>query len=800
MIISSKDFPKYSESHYKELMRYETPVEELNGYIIKRDDLFQVGNIRGGKVRQCMRVVYENLDDIKKNYNGGLITGGGLPSPMSSIVSSVAKYFGLKCVVTSPMYDNSKIDYNRINVSLAQKLGATIYGVGNYNPTGFNRDIKELNKVYDYYEIKFGMQSDYVIDTTSYQAKNIPNDLENLICVCGSGLNLLGILKGIVRYKKKIKNVYGISLSHHFNNNKKLFYDTLPRNEKYDGELHIIRSPYSYQKILKSEIDFIDWTYENKSFVWMQENIKPSTKTLFWNIGIRNYDLDNIEPIKWNKSNHEKELDIIRRQKKLNGTIKRTNLHEMKTNITYEEIQQFTFPQLSCFIDELRDEIKEIWKKNNTPPIIGKNKDDIIKSFNRLKSFPTESMFFTDKNYPHYLKVIKNYTKFPINQFFPSMYDVKINRQPSVRQFFFNDGLKSRFKRALVRNIRFDGMYSFTKYLSNPNGQSDTDFLQSWINDIDESTGYYLEGVNQSNKDENRPNVYLTKETSEKLRKNGILKDKDFRNVNEYEENEIDGYNVRYYDKNQKLIPQLLQILRVGMGTQVAVNYNPLTARILYEHFLNDQEEHILYDPCAGWGGRLLGALSSNRKIHYVGTDVNMNNKGCYENLGNFYNSNCDGKNTFDIYYEGAETIHKNKSFQKVKGQLSLCLTSPPYFYRERYSEDKEQSCIRFPNYQDWLNGFMQPMIKTCYDYLKPNGYLILNVADVKMGEHEYIPLEQNTIEYSVKQGFKYIGSIPMVMSRMIGVKPESIKNNYFCDKTKKIYKTEPTLCFLKEN
>ena len=38
----------------------------------------------------------------------------------------------------------------------------------------------------------------------------------------------------------------------------------------------------------------------------------------------------------------------------------------------------------------------------------------------------------------------------------------------------------------------------------------------------------------------------------------------------------------------------------------------------------------MVYDMCSGWGGRLL-KWSSKLKIHYVGTDVNSNNKGCYE-------------------------------------------------------------------------------------------------------------------------------------------------------------------------
>ena len=109
MVINPQEFPQYSESHYMELMSYKTPIQELNGYRVKRDDMFQIGGILGGKLRQCMRVVYENLDDIKENYNGGLISGSGLPSPQSVIVSSVANYFGLKCMISSPMYDNSKL-------------------------------------------------------------------------------------------------------------------------------------------------------------------------------------------------------------------------------------------------------------------------------------------------------------------------------------------------------------------------------------------------------------------------------------------------------------------------------------------------------------------------------------------------------------------------------------------------------------------------------------------------------------------------------------------------------------------
>ena len=110
------------------------------------DNEFELGNIKGGKVRQCLSIVHQNLDRIKNEFNGGIITAR-VSSPQSTIVSSVGKYLIEKYNCLS-MYDNSKVDYNRINVSLSQKLGSKIYGVGNPNPSG--RDVKELKKEYGF--------------------------------------------------------------------------------------------------------------------------------------------------------------------------------------------------------------------------------------------------------------------------------------------------------------------------------------------------------------------------------------------------------------------------------------------------------------------------------------------------------------------------------------------------------------------------------------------------------------------------------------------------------------------------
>ena len=49
-----------------------------------------------------VKLVYDNLQHIKENCNGGILTNG-IPSPQSCITSGF-KYFGLKCIVTIPYY------------------------------------------------------------------------------------------------------------------------------------------------------------------------------------------------------------------------------------------------------------------------------------------------------------------------------------------------------------------------------------------------------------------------------------------------------------------------------------------------------------------------------------------------------------------------------------------------------------------------------------------------------------------------------------------------------------------------
>ena len=106
--------------------------------------------------------------------------------------------------------------------------------------------------------------------------------------------------------------------------------------------------------------------------------------------------------------------------------------------------------------------------------------------------------------------------------------------------------------KSIVRNVRLDSMYSYSKYLVNPNGVSDTDYFVKWKSDIGESVGYYLEQVNEDDIKGFNRNLYLDTKSVKKLHGEGILNDFDFRNILNFDDEEPIGYNIRVYDKRRR--------------------------------------------------------------------------------------------------------------------------------------------------------------------------------------------------------------------------------------------------------
>jgi len=165
-------------------------------------------------------------------------------------------------------------------------------------------------------------------------------------------------------------------------------------------------------------------------------------------------------------------------------------------------------------------------------------------------------------------------------------------------------------------------------------------------------------------------------------------------------------------------------LLRAELRTYGGVQtFRPAVAKAIYDRYC--QAGGRALDPCAGWGGRLLGFYTSGA-TEYVGIDANPDTVKGLKHVKCIVDRHIPGK-TVDIRYAAFEDID-------IGGEFDLVFTSPPYFCKELYGDDDFQSHVRYKTYLEWRDKFLKPLIEKSVGLLKNGGYLVLNVADVKIG------------------------------------------------------------------
>ena len=465
----------------------------------------------------------------------------------------------------------------------------------------------------------------------------------------------------------------------------------------------------------------------------------------------------------------------------------RSNLLESEVNINFEELLWMNDSQTTEWIDKMRSFILSQWDGEGIPPTIGQSESKIKTNFRKLRDYNIQQFLISDDDGNK--NVIKNYNKFAsgVNQFFPTMLKTTVGK--SSIYDWFTDEYKDKFHKVIRRILKRDSMYNWSKCL-----------LQG-----EELPEHFFVVQHKKNSVEN---IYKTL-TIEEIEN---LDDKYKTNLPSELDDENYKFLVHKFELGQKLFPAGIQAFRLGLG-QPAVNFPPLTARWIYENYTNHipKEETLnIYDPSSGWGGRILGAMSSHRKIHYIGTDPNtdnfINELGItrYEYVANFFNDEClesnsfweEEKNTYHVFQEGSEHIGNHPDFQQYKGKLDLVFTSPPYFDREQYSSDETQSFKSYPEYDDWRDNFLKPTLENAFHSLRNDRYLLWNIADIKIGKDKFHPLEQDSIDILTNLGMEYQGKLKMLMTSMVGVDQSNVKNSVVIEK--KALKYEPIFVFYK--
>ena len=471
----------------------------------------------------------------------------------------------------------------------------------------------------------------------------------------------------------------------------------------------------------------------------------------------------------------------------------RSNLLESDINIYFEELLYMNDKETSKWIKNLRSFIISEWDDKGIPPTIGQNTDKILTNFGKLRDYPVEDFLVTDDDGNE--DVIRNYNKqaTSINQFFPTMLKTRVGKA-SIYDWF-TDEFQDRFEKVIRRILKRDSMYNWSKCI---------------LKDDEIPEHFFI----VQHKKATNTGRYKTLSAEEVYK----LDDKHKTNLPKELDGEVNDFFVRTFELKQRIFPAGIQAFRLGLG-QPAVNFPPLTARYLYERYtdhinideLEDKQLNI-YDPSSGWGGRILGAMSSKKQIHYVGTDPNTDNFidevgiSRYEYVANFYNNEVLGgndfwdtehKNTFHYFQMGSEHIGDHPDFQQYKGKLDMVFTSPPYFDREQYSEDEEQSYKSYPQYDDWRDNFLKPTLTNAYESLRNDRYLLWNIADIKIGTNKFHPLEQDSIDILLSLGADYQGKLKMLMTSMVGVNQSKVKNAVKVNG--KYLKYEPIFVFYKK-
>ncbi len=182
-------------------------------------------------------------------------------------------------------------------------------------------------------------------------------------------------------------------------------------------------------------------------------------------------------------------------------------------------------------------------------------------------------------------------------------------------------------------------------------------------------------------------------------------------------------------------------------GAKMPMDFPVTLARDLINEFSDGGR---VLDPCAGWGGRLVGFLASDA-TEYDGTDASP-----YQ---------CEGDkliyDTFQDVTQGEKTVTITCSpFEKRtlrSDYFDMAITSPPYFDTEKYLGG-EQSRETSNSYEQWRDTFYRVLIQNTFGALRTGGIFCLQV-----GSQRY-PLLTDGTAIAKEAGFEVIEVRPTEM------------------------------------
>lgn len=142
--------------------------------------------------------------------------------------------------------------------------------------------------------------------------------------------------------------------------------------------------------------------------------------------------------------------------------------------------------------------------------------------------------------------------------------------------------------------------------------------------------------------------------------------------------------------------------------TGAVVFFKPTIAINMYHKY---GATHVL-DPCAGWGGRMLGALA--KKIAYTGMDTNLNLRPSYDAMMERFG------NATMVWGDALE-----QDFASI--DYDMVLTSPPYW--DTGNLEIYELMKVWKTEKEFYESFLVPLITKCRASIKRGGKVCFNIS-----------------------------------------------------------------------
>ena len=199
-------------------------------------------------------------------------------------------------------------------------------------------------------------------------------------------------------------------------------------------------------------------------------------------------------------------------------------------------------------------------------------------------------------------------------------------------------------------------------------------------------------------------------------------------------------------------------VMTGGLGS--VTKYRTVTSKAIVLYY---KAQKVL-DPCAGWGGRMLGSLAAGAS--YVGCEPDPNTaKGLKGILGDTAIPQAV-RSKARILEKPAEIALPELA--QLEDKFDLVLTSPPYFNLELYTAG-DQSTARYTTWEDWTEKWLKPVILGCLTRLKEGGVSCWSVKNFKT-DKKY-PLADVTKKIHKDAGWDLVKTVTMTGSGRPGGK-----------------------------